>query len=367
MGTRSYTLAGVALLAWAVGLSWADPAPPPQKAAAPAVRSISGPITYANLTVFFLHGADVLPGTTILTLQDALAQKKAIVHETSQVNELAVENTSADAFLYLQSGDIVKGGKQDRAIAFDLLLPPKSGRVAIGSFCVEAGRWRQRGGEAAAQFGASTAQIAGKDLKLAINDTRRQEEVWMKVGEAQRKLSKNVANSVADRASPTSLQLSLENKQLKEKLTAYEKALASAIEGKTDVIGVALAVNGQVVGAEVYGSAALFRQLWPKLLKSAATEALAELDENKKVKLATTKAVEAFLADAAAGAAKEVATAAAGRLNAGLTQQQAQPAAQPLPARMRIVRYDGSKVLLIECQDKEMPAPTVVHRCYIAK
>jgi hypothetical protein len=34
-------------------------------------------------------------------------------------------------------------------------------------------------------------------------------------------------------------------------------------------------------------------------------------------------------------------------------------------ARVRIVRYDGQKVLLVECQDKEQPQ--VIHRSYIAK
>src|SRR5438094_446282 len=169
---RMLAAAGVGLLAWALGTAWAEPAPPtpppPPKAAAPAVRTVSGPFTHANLTVFLLHGSDVLPGKTILTLQDALAQKKAVVHETSQVNQLSVENTSEDALLFIQSGDIVKGGKQDRAIAFDLLLPPKSGLVSVGSFCCEAGRWTKRGEEEATRFAESNAQIAGKDLKQAV-------------------------------------------------------------------------------------------------------------------------------------------------------------------------------------------------------
>src|SRR5947209_16848460 len=259
-----------------VGAVTADSAPPSvPKAATPAVKSVSGPQTHDNLTIFLLHGPDVLPGQTILTLQEALKEKKAVVHETQQVNELSVENTSSDGLLFIQSGEIVKGGKQDRASAFDSLLPPKSGRVPIGSFCVEHGRWQQRGGEAAAKFDMSTAQIAGKDLKAAVvgNSSQKQGEVWQEVGKTQQKLSRNAAFPVADLVSPSSLQLSLENKQLNEKLTAYEKALAGAVEGKTDVIGMALCVNGKVAGAEVYGSEALLRKLWPKLLKSAATEA----------------------------------------------------------------------------------------------
>src|SRR5204862_2923768 len=61
-------------------------------------------------------------------------------------------------FRSIQSGDIVKGGKQDRAIAFDLLLPPKSGLVSVGSFCCEAGRWTKRGEEEATRFAESNAR-----------------------------------------------------------------------------------------------------------------------------------------------------------------------------------------------------------------
>src|SRR5687767_14143291 len=143
-------VAGVGLLAWAVGAASAEPPPAaPPKAAGPAVARVSGPFTHANLTVFLLHGPDILAGQEFPTLQEAMEQKKAVMHETSQVNELSVENLADDATLFLQAGDIVKGGKQDRAIAFDLLVPPKSGKLPIASFCVEAGRWRQRGGEAA--------------------------------------------------------------------------------------------------------------------------------------------------------------------------------------------------------------------------
>jgi hypothetical protein len=359
-------------------VAWADPAPAAApKAQGPSVKSVSGPFTHGNLTVFLLHGGDVLPGKPILTLQDALEQKKAVVHETSNVNELSVENMSDDALLFIQSGDIVKGGKQDRAIAFDMLLPPKSGKVAIGSFCVEHGRWRQRGQETAAMFGASTSQVSGKDLKAAVvgNSSEKQGEVWKEVGNTQDKLSRGAGKPVAAAASPSSLQLSLEDKQLNEKLVAYEKSLAGTVDGKTDVIGMALCVNGQVQGAEVYGSSALFRKLWPKLLKSAATEALGELDEKKKFDPATAKAVEAFMREAAAAPAKEVQIASAGNgepqgVIAGRNEpvgQQPASAKSGAPARLRIVRYDGAKAVVVESQDKENANAAVLHQCYIAK
>ncbi len=97
---------------------------------------ISGPYTHKNLTVFLVHGKDLLAGKTFLTLQEALAQKKVIVYETKEVNELAIKNLS-NQDVYVQAGDIVRGGDQDRMISMDFIVPPKSGRIPIAAFCVE--------------------------------------------------------------------------------------------------------------------------------------------------------------------------------------------------------------------------------------
>src|ERR1700730_8027677 len=127
---------------------------------------LEGPFTQGNLTVFLIHGKDKIKGQTFITLQEALVQKKVIVRETREVNELTIENISGEE-VYVQSGDIVKGGQQDRMMAVDLILPPRSGRVGISAFCVENGRWSKRGTEEVTNFGSSANVIAGRDLKLA--------------------------------------------------------------------------------------------------------------------------------------------------------------------------------------------------------
>src|SRR5271166_1452914 len=56
---------------------------------------VSGPITSGNLSVFFIHGKDQIKGASYLTLEEALKQKKVVVHETGNVNELKIDNKSA--------------------------------------------------------------------------------------------------------------------------------------------------------------------------------------------------------------------------------------------------------------------------------
>ena len=65
--------------------------------------------------------------------------------------------------MFIQAGDIVKGGKQDRVLTVSLLLPAKSGRVPIASFCVEQGRWSARGKEDHAKFSSAKEAMPSRD------------------------------------------------------------------------------------------------------------------------------------------------------------------------------------------------------------
>ncbi len=265
---------------------------------------LEGPFTQDNLTVFLIHGKDKIKGATFLTLQEALVQKKVIVRETRSVNELSIENISSEE-VYVQSGDIVKGGQQDRMMAVDLILPPRSGKIGISAFCVENGRWRKRGSEEVTNFGSSANVIAGRDLKLAAKSAESQGEVWRQVAVAQDKLSANTGTRVNGAASPTSFQLALENKEVQKTSDSYFKALAGIINGKSDVIGYVFAINGKINSADIYASNALFKKLWPKLLTSSAIEAVAELRRGEKFDAPRPAEVQGFLNDSPKGSEKE--------------------------------------------------------------
>jgi len=349
----------------------------------------AAPHTHKNLSVFFIYGESKLKGGKFLTLQEAMKQKKVIVHETGNVGKLAVENLSATEAVYIQAGDIVKGGKQDRTLSVDLIVPPKSGKLPVSSFCVEAGRWnaRNRGAQTAARqvtvearfldvtdgaleeigvswptngaraaenaqpeqtgraqagaggsrvnriaervveerqtdgqsraesqrerasaqrpdnvdwfgrgsmtvvgaatsagrgFDSSNNQLSSKQLKLAAKLKGDQGAVWAEVAKSQIKLSEKVGERVNAPESETSMQLALENKKLGANVDEYVKALSKSVEDKKGAIGFAFAINGKMNSADVYASEVLFRNLWPKLLKASAVEAVAELEKDKK-------------------------------------------------------------------------------------
>lgn len=305
---------------------------------------ISAPYSHKNLTIFLIHGRDETSKTNILTLQEAMERKILRVYETSDVNELAVENISKYFDVFIQSGDIVKGGKQDRILAVSIIIPARSGRITIEAFCVESGRWQKRGNEDAGQFSSSNDRIVSKELKLAANGDRSQQEVWAKVSEAQDKLSKNLGGAVASANSRSSLQLSLENSKVTTTADEYVRKLSNLIEGRSDVIGYAFAVNGKINSADVYVSNTLFKKLWPRMLKAAAIEAVAEKDgRSASVPVAKPAEVQAFMADADEGQAEERAASGSAR----------------------IVTRDRKDSAVYEARDDK--SKTVVHRAYVKK
>src|SRR5262249_9072314 len=153
------------------------------------------------------------------------------------VNNLTVENRSSEYELFIQEGDIIKGGQQDRLIAVDMLLPPKSGVVPLPVHCVEQGRWSRRGGEAVTQFNKSDKFAVGNGLRLA-NASAQQTEVWKNVALNQNNLSSNLQLNVNAPESATSFQLTLENKAVEAKVAEFEAALKSAGETRKGVTGV---------------------------------------------------------------------------------------------------------------------------------
>ena len=303
---------------------------------------LTGPYTYKNLSIFLVHGVNTIKAKSFLTLQEALVQKKIVVYETQSVNELSIQNFS-DQDVYVQSGDIVKGGQQDRMIGVDLIVPAHSDKLPISAFCVEHGRWTARGNERASVFSSSSDSATTRELKLAAKRSTSQGEVWRSVSVAQEKLSRNVGARVNSPVSESSLQLAVENTRVRGTAENYVKALEGIVDGSDDIIGYVFAINGQVNSADIYGSNVLFKKLWPKLLNANAIEAIAELQDGK-FKPATVDNAKGFLSDS----------------------EKAKPSEKDVNARVNLVTREDDDNIFFETRDKQQGG-TMVHRNYIKK
>jgi hypothetical protein len=346
------------LLAAALSLCLAQLAGGNAKAEGGDDYRLSGPAVHGNLAIYFVHGKS-RSGPVPLTLAEALAKKTIEVREIGQVNELQVENVGGEE-IFIQAGDIVKGGQQDRVLSVSLVLKPHSGPLPIASFCVEQGRWSARGGEDVAKFSSANASLPSRTAKIELagaaspqiggadaqSVSKRQREIWKSVTDIQGKLTSRLGAPVAAAPSRTSLQLALENGGLERAQSDYVKALQPLGEKDDDIVGYVFALNGKLNSADIYPSNGLFRKMWPKLLRASATEALTEHNGSDQQPAAPPIAeATSFLTSPRDARSIEKSAGADGRIE---------------------VR-ESAKTLFMEAKPAAAPASAWVHRNYLAK
>lgn len=284
-----------------LGMSFVpDPSADTEKKTEPATIKVgeqtvllSKPFSHENLTVFLLHGKDRSKANYV-TLDEGLAKKLITVSEkkNEQVSELVIENTS-DRPLFLQEGDRLSGGKQDRIIVTSLIVPAKSGKMPLPTFCIEQSRWTE--GKKGKQFGnANNPVLAAQQVRIAAKVTPMrggQHAVWRNVAilkaDAMKKLDADNKNS--------SLNETYSSKKVIEICNACSKKLDGIVKPHKDVIGFAIAINGEIEEVNVYPNHQLAAKLYPRLVQSYAVQAALAKDEKKKPKEVKADDVSKFL------------------------------------------------------------------------
>lgn len=279
---------------------------------------VLAPVSYKNLTIFPVYGAD-LPGSeayitldegtragTVVITEKGAGQAAARPHPRTHgrtpqsaarqqnvgytgggatVNELSLVNRSGKKLLLL-AGEVIVGGKQDRIVQEDRIIPPVSVPVALSVFCVEHGRWSARtashnsgGGapraaapEEEAKF-SSLGAVAHPKLRGVAQDKKVQGEVWSEVSKNNVKLG--TANST------DTYQEVYSSKRVGAQMDDYLRTLQGEVL-RPGVVGVVVARNGRAVWVDVFASQRLFASYWPKLLKSYVIEALGDNTSEKR-------------------------------------------------------------------------------------
>ncbi len=293
------------------------------------------PIRHGSLTVFPIVAPKSYATGEFMTLDEGLRSGDVVVteygnvrglmrrHRTpamqresgAEVNRLVLINNSKRPLLLL-AGEIVTGGKQDRVIGKDRIVPPESDPVDLSVFCVEPGRWVAT----SEQFGASGTTYAsggGKGIPGPSGGTmmaqpsvrakamgdKDQNQVWAEVRKQQASMSADLAASAPAAsgaiASTSSYARVMENKDVKERVdeiaAPIERNYESLIKQLRDrkAVGVVVAVNGRIIWADIFASTELLEKYWPKLVRSYASEAVVTRAKGGEASLAQA---EAFLA-----------------------------------------------------------------------
>ncbi|MEM7104317.1 MAG: DUF6569 family protein [Bacteroidota bacterium] len=186
------------------------------------------------------------------------------VGEGAQVNKLYLENVSNDT-IFIMAGEVVQGGKQDRVLASDLVLPPNSGKVDISVFCVEHGRWSPGGEED--NFNTYFTVTSNK-VRAKATKEQNQSAVW---DEVDRVTKANMAGS----ATGTYAALK-DSKSFKKNNEAYQEFFHSAFKELDNCIGFVGVTGDRIIGADLFATPELFQQQSTNLINAYITDAITE-------------------------------------------------------------------------------------------
>jgi hypothetical protein len=257
---------------------------------------VLAPISRGNLTIFPVVSDRTHDTRNFLTLDEGLRSGEVVVTEAgsvrplirgheryipsdgARVNQLVLVNNS-ERPLILLAGEIVTGGKQDRVVGKDRIVPAKSDPIDLGVFCVEPERWVASKSE----FGSFHAQMAQPSVRRSAMADQNQQKVWSEVRSSAQSMAAQASPPAARAMAGTSSYAGvMGNEEVKRRVDAVAAPLEQSYLGlmrelrDRNAVGVVVAVNGRIIWADMFASTALLEKYWPKLIRSYAAEALTE-------------------------------------------------------------------------------------------
>jgi hypothetical protein len=190
-------------------------------------------------------------------MDEAFQNGGLAIEDSGRVPEVVVQNRS-ERRIFLMAGEVVVGGKQNRMIREDVLIPPGE-RVSVPVYCVEKGRWEGDVREMKAR-----GSMTPPGLRLQAAQKAGQDAVWKEISESARKLSVE--------SKTENLQSFYEEGRVRRQIDEYQKAFRPIWDHRP--VGVVVCRFDRIVGAEIFGSSYLFSRLQYKILDSYIVDRL---------------------------------------------------------------------------------------------
>ncbi|MCU0376083.1 MAG: hypothetical protein MUF24_12320 [Chitinophagaceae bacterium] len=194
-----------------------------------------------------------------LSLQQAMEMNVVEVEDRLGVNQLEVSNNSAQP-VFIMSGEILEGGRQDRAFARDVVIPPYANNVRVPVFCVEQDRWGNR-----KKF--KYYHEASMHLRQKIDRDRNQGSVWKEIDEENRADGVRSATRAYTAHGNNNNYVRLENEYL-------EQFPRTAFANPENIIGIVAVTGDWVIGCDIFITPQLFEREYNTLIFSYIDEAI---------------------------------------------------------------------------------------------
>lgn len=251
-------------------------------------NTILRPVVYGNLAVYPVIGSSTGQDMVLITFAEAQEQEKVLVTESGGGNVPVLEiHNKSDKQLFILAGDVVYGGKQDRVMQRDVLIAPGE-KANVDVRCVEAGRWH--GGSGKFAYSGNVADACVRRHAQFGN----QNEVWAEVRGKLNTLDE------AGNTNSSAYKAVLSSEKVQASVKKYVDGIAAGLKEHDNVVGVVVAINGEVLFCDVFCNRALFDKYSRKIIESAAIQALADKTEESAPSPSAEDARD-FLANAYSG------------------------------------------------------------------
>ena len=161
-------------------------------------------------------------------------------------------------------------------IGKDRLVPAESDPIDLGVFCVEPGRWTAT----STKFGSLGVAMAQPAVRARAMSDKDQAKVWSEVRNAQAGVASRLPAAAASEVAGTSSYARvMQNEEVKQQVDSIAEPIQRNYQSliqqlrERNAVGVVVAVNGEMIWADIFASTALLEKYWPKLVRSYAAEA----------------------------------------------------------------------------------------------
>jgi hypothetical protein len=217
---------------------------------------------YGNLKIFPILAIKTLSTQSYVTLDEATDKGWIKIKEvgSGQVNSVTVKNTG-NKMVFLLTGEVISGAKQDRMLSTDVLLPANSSWTQVPVYCVEHGRWTQVSPEFKSEM-----MIVPNAVRQKAKVSESQSEVWDEIASSQDRLG--IASGTG------TITANYEDADVKKKIEEYEEKFGNFPEISSTTIGVIVTTDDRVICFDLFANAGLLKKYWKKLIRSYAMDAL---------------------------------------------------------------------------------------------
>ncbi len=223
-------------------------------------------IEFRNLKVIPVRIKGPAQPVEIMSLSRAMQQGLVVVSErgsasTENVHWLRIKN-NAKKPVFVGSGELVAGGRQDRVVTKDTVLVPDGKDQYIEVMCVEEERWSRKEKKFTYQ------NYANPKLRKVVEQSRNQVVIWREIF-AQLDSTNTPAPTLSYVARRTEKKLITVQDQ-------YMKFFRERIKNQdSSIVGFVCVTNEKIMGSDILSTPSLFYEEWEALLHGYVEEAIA--------------------------------------------------------------------------------------------